>query len=82
MSCPEDIEAYLEEARIVANLDHPHIVPVHDVGRSDDGLCFVVSKYIEGSDLKARIEQARLSFHESAELIAAVAEARNSNASA
>ncbi|MGO9918469.1 MAG: serine/threonine-protein kinase, partial [Isosphaeraceae bacterium] len=75
VSCPQDIEAYLEEARIVANLDHPHIVPVHDVGRTDDGLCFVVSKYIEGSDLKARIEQARLSFHESAELIAAVAEA-------
>ena len=39
---PEDIEAYLNEARIVASLDHPHIVPVHDVGRTDDGLCFVV----------------------------------------
>ena len=75
VSCPEDVQAYLEEARIVVSPDHPHIVPVHDVGRSDDGLCFVVSKYIEGSDLKARIEQARLSFHESAELIATVAEA-------
>jgi len=75
VSCPEDIEAYLDEARIVANLDHPHIVPVHDVGRTDGGLCFVVSKYLEGSDLKARIEQARLSFPESAELTATVAEA-------
>jgi serine/threonine protein kinase/formylglycine-generating enzyme required for sulfatase activity len=73
VSCPEDIEAYLEEARIVANLDHPHIVPVHDVGRTDDGLCFVVSKYIEGSDLATRIEEERPGFHESAELVATVA---------
>src|SRR4051794_28563112 len=35
---PEDIQAYLNEARIVASLDHPHIVPVYDLGRSDDGL--------------------------------------------
>ena len=56
VSHPEDIEAYLNEARILASLDHPHIVPVYDVGRTDDGLCFVVSKLIEGSDL-ARQDQ-------------------------
>src|SRR5438045_3557203 len=58
VSQPEDIEAYLNEARIVASLDHPHIVPVYDVGRIDDGLCFVVSKFIEGSDLAKRIKEA------------------------
>jgi serine/threonine protein kinase len=50
-------------------------VPVFDVGRTDDGLCFVVSKLIEGSDLKARIEHVRPSFHQSAELVAIIAEA-------
>jgi serine/threonine protein kinase len=75
VSCPEDIEAYLTEARIVANLDHPHIVPVHDVGRTSDGLCFVVSKFIEGRDLAGKIKEARPSFHESAALVATVAEA-------
>src|SRR5580658_9698546 len=34
---PEDAEAYLAEARTVAGLYHPHIVPVYDVGRSNDG---------------------------------------------
>ena len=58
VSCPEDVEAYLTEARIVASLDHPHIVPVYDVGRTDDGLCFVVSKFIEGSDLADRIKDS------------------------
>ena len=72
---PEDVEAYLAEARTLARLDHPNIVPVYDVGRTDDGLCYVVSKYVEGSDLAERMRQGRLTFRESAELVAAVAEA-------
>ena len=66
----EDAEAFLVEARILAKLDHPHIVPVIDVGRTEDGLCFVVSKLIEGSDLAVRMGQARPSFRDSAELVA------------
>ena len=75
VSCSEDIEAYLNEARIVASLDHPHIVPVYDVGRTDDGLCFVVSKFIEASDLSVRIRQVRPSIRDSAELVATIADA-------
>ncbi len=57
-----DVEAYLREARIVARLSHPNIVPVYDVGRTDDGRCYVVSKYMEGGDLAdaARPRPARL----------------------
>jgi serine/threonine protein kinase/formylglycine-generating enzyme required for sulfatase activity/tetratricopeptide (TPR) repeat protein len=72
---PEDIEEYLAEARTLARLDHPHIVPVHDVGRTGDGLCYVVSKFIEGSDLAARLQEARPSSRESADLVAMVADA-------
>ncbi len=72
---PPDVETFLAEARILAKLDHPHIVPVFDVVRMEDGLCFVVSKFVEGSDLAVRIGQARPSFRESAELIATVADA-------
>jgi len=72
---PEDVEAFLSEARILAKLDHPHIVPVFDVGRTEDGLCFVVSKLVEGSDLAVRITQARPSFPDSAQLVATVADA-------
>ncbi len=75
VSYPEDIEAYLNEARMVASLDHPHIVPVYDLGRTDDGMCFVVSKFIEGSDLAKRIKENRLDFHESVALVATVVEA-------
>jgi serine/threonine protein kinase len=72
---PEALETYLDEARILARLDHRYIVPVHDVGRTEDGLCYVVSKFIAGSDLKTKIEAARPSFSESTALVAAVAEA-------
>jgi formylglycine-generating enzyme required for sulfatase activity len=75
LASPEAVEAYINEARALARLDHPHIVPVYDVGRTDDGLCYVVSKFIEGSDLGARLGQARLSFAAAAGLAAAIADA-------
>jgi serine/threonine protein kinase len=70
-----DAEAYLTEARTVANLDHPHIVPVFDVGSTEEFPFHVVSKYIHGMDLATRLKESRLSFHEAVELVATVAEA-------
>src|SRR5262249_44765927 len=52
---PPDKGSYLAEARTLVALEHPHIVPVYDVGTTDDGLFYVVSKYVEGSDLARRI---------------------------
>ena len=72
---PDDVDAFLIEARILAKLDHPNIVPVFDVGRTEDGLCFVVSKLVEGSDLAVRIRQSRPSLQYSAGLVATIADA-------
>ena len=75
ISKPEDAEAYLAEARTVANLDHPGIVPVHDVGSVESCPCYIVSKYIPGTDLATKIKQHRLKCREAAEIVATVAEA-------
>lgn len=72
---PSDADAYLAEARIAASLDHPNIVPVHDVGRSEDGAVYVVSKFIEGRTLGQHMRMTPLSYTESAQMIATLAEA-------
>ncbi len=72
---PSDVEAYLNEARNVAKLDHPGIVPVFDVGRTDDGSCFVVSKLIRGTDLASWLRATPPTPRQSASLVAALAEA-------
>ncbi len=43
-------ETFLAEARYVAQLKHPGIVPVYDLGH-DQGMCFIVSEFIEGGSL-------------------------------
>jgi serine/threonine protein kinase len=70
---PEDVAVYLAEAQVLAQLDNANIVPVYDVGRTDDGLCYVVSKYVEGTSLAERLVRGRMPFRESAELVATVA---------
>ncbi len=72
---PQDAESYLAEARTLAGLDHPHIVPVYDVGSSPEYPCFIVSKYIKGTTLAQRLASDRPALGETAELVATVAEA-------
>src|SRR5262249_8293593 len=62
-------EAYLVEARTVARLVHPHIVPVYDVGRTEQGQLFAVSKLIDGRDLAACLKARRLSLEQSVRLV-------------
>ena len=45
---------FLNEARTVAELDHPHIAPIYDVGRTDDGSPYFVMKYYPNGDLRSR----------------------------
>jgi len=71
----EDAEAYLAEARTVAKLEHPQIVPVYDMGRTPDGSVYVVSRLIEGSTLQDVIADKRPDQKQTAVLIAQVARA-------
>ena len=45
----------LQEARILAGLEHPGIVPVHDAGTLADGRAFYCMKYVEGQTLAQHI---------------------------
>jgi serine/threonine protein kinase len=49
----------LREARILASLEHPGIVPVHDLGVLPDGRVFYVMKHVRGERLDAFARGAR-----------------------
>ncbi len=72
---PEDVQLYLAEAQMVAALDHENIVPVHDFGRTDDGMCFMVTKLIDGVNLARQLQNRPPSIRESARIIASIADA-------
>lgn len=69
-----DIDEYIAEARTVAQLEHDGITSVHDVGRSDDGLCYVVSQFIDGESLAQHIRTHPPTILRAVEIVAAVAE--------
>jgi len=70
---PEFLERFQREARAAANLDHPNVVTVHDVGK-DGHRHYIVMEYVDGQDLKTLIRQrGRLSVREALEIVTQVA---------
>jgi WD40 repeat protein/tRNA A-37 threonylcarbamoyl transferase component Bud32 len=69
-----DVERFLREASSVARLRHPSIVSIYDVDESA-GLPFLVSEFVEGITLADLLATKRPPPQESAELVAAVADA-------
>lgn len=51
-----DADALLEEARIVAGTEHPHIVPLYEAGRRDQ-LAWLVMRYFPEGSLSARLDR-------------------------
>jgi TolB-like protein/tRNA A-37 threonylcarbamoyl transferase component Bud32 len=60
------------EAEAAARLEHPGIVPIHEVGERD-GSCYFSMKFIEGGQLDEVVRLAPMSIRQAAELIAKVA---------
>ncbi len=60
LSAPQDgslVARFVEEIHTVGSLEHPNIVPIHDVGVDDQGRYFFVMKHIEGETLEEIIEK-------------------------
>jgi len=49
-------DRFLAEIKTTANLQHPHILPLHDSGEAD-GLVFYVMPYVEGESLRDRLKR-------------------------
>jgi len=70
----DDAEKFLREARAAAQVRHPNIVSVHEVGR-EDGQIYIASDFIEGASLDQWIETQPLTVREAVELCAKIATA-------
>ncbi len=71
---PAEEERFFREARAAAQLNHPGIVPVYDVGRAD-GCPYIVSGFVEGRTLADGLKERRPGFRQAAGLLGDVAEA-------
>ena len=65
---------FQQEARIIARLEHPHILPVFDYGESG-GVSYFVMRYLEAGTLKTKMEAGTLSWNEIDRLFTQLAEA-------
>jgi hypothetical protein len=71
----EELERLLREARSVAQLKHPGIVTLHEVGRSEDGTGYLVQELVEGKTLADLVRAGPMDPHQAAALAAEIAEA-------
>jgi len=68
---PSFTARFTREARVVAKLEHPNIVPIYDFSEYE-GQPYLVMKFIEGETLKARLARGPLSAGEAVRVIQAV----------
>jgi serine/threonine protein kinase len=68
------IARFQREARVVARLEHPNIVPIYDYAEYE-GLVYLVMKFIEGHTLKDRLAQRPLNLYEIFQVVDSVGSA-------
>jgi predicted Ser/Thr protein kinase len=56
---PAFLKRFRREAKVVAKLEHKHILPVHDYGEQE-GLTYLVMRYVEAGTLKDRLAAGQL----------------------
>src|SRR5438874_2529676 len=75
VSSHETLVRFRREAEAVASLDHPNILPIHEISESEEGLPFFSMKYAEGGSLRAAAPTLRTKARECVRLMAKVARA-------
>lgn len=71
----EDVARFHREARNVARLKHRGIVSLYDTGTTEDGICFLITEFIEGRTLEDLLQKGPIDARTAAALVAEVADA-------
>src|SRR4029079_10126500 len=56
---PRLLDRFLEEAQLTSQLEHPGIVPVHEMGLDPEGRVYFTMRLVAGRDLEAIFDDAR-----------------------
>lgn len=72
----ENIERFIKEGRILASLNHPNIITIHDIGTAED-LVYLAMEFVEGGDLKDRISKGALPAAEALSIVKGIAAGLN-----
>jgi WD40 repeat protein/tRNA A-37 threonylcarbamoyl transferase component Bud32 len=67
-------DRFLRESELAASIDHPNIIPIYEAGTTED-LLFIAMRYVEGRDLKERLQRGRLDPGDATGILAQVASA-------
>jgi serine/threonine protein kinase len=67
-------ERLRREARMVASLDHPNVVPLYEAGE-EDGTVYIVTRWVEGTELGTLLQRAPLEPGRAARIAAQIAAA-------
>ncbi len=71
----DEAEQFVREARAAAQLNHPNLVKVHEVGRDDSDQLYIVSDFIQGASLSEWLEANTPTTTERVELMIRLCEA-------
>ena len=74
MEHPGFLERFEREAKVVAKLEHPNIVPIYDFSEHEDRP-YLVLKYVPGETLKARLEKSKLTYKETRHIFRVISSA-------
>src|SRR5690349_16450380 len=68
------IKRFEHEAKLIARLEHAHILPVYDFGRDGDRI-YLVMRLIEGGSLDGKLRKGRLDLPQAAKLLTQIGSA-------
>jgi len=75
LASQEEVQRFLREARSAAQLKHPSIVSMYEIGKTEDNVWFLVCEYVDGVTLESRLTDGEFQPERAAAVVAELADA-------